>query len=142
MYAYHYYIAITTGRHFQQIKNVNGILPGDIIALQYADRSEHDDNTGHVMLITSVPRSRRPSKIIEPGTLQYEVEVIDCSKSPHGKSDSRFMPDGGEYSGLGRGLFRLYTDEQGNIVAYSWSTGNPKPDFNPFENSVAVGRFY
>lgn len=141
LYAYHYYDAITTGNHFQQIKNIGNILPGDIIALQYADRSEHDDNTGHVMLIVGLPRQRRPSKIIEPGTAQYEVEIIDCSKSPHGKSDTRFTPDGREYSGLGKGILRLYADGQGNVTGYSWSTGNPKEGFNPFENQIAVGRF-
>jgi len=141
MYAWHYFDAITSGRHFQQIKNIGSILPGDIIALKYADRSEHEDNTGHVMVIASLPRPRKASKVFEPNTNQYEVEVIDCSKSPHGKSDSRHTPDGGEYSGLGRGLFRLYADEQGTIVAYSWSIGNPKADFNPFENPVVVGRF-
>jgi len=141
MFAYHYYDAISSGNHFQQVKNINDILPGDIIALKYADRSEHEDNTGHVMLIISRPRPHRPSKILEPNTLQYEVEIIDCSKSPHGKSDTRFTGDGQEYSGLGKGLFRLYTDGSGNIVAYSWSTGNPKEGFNPFENAVTVGRF-
>ena len=141
MFAWHYYDAIVSGSHFRQVKNIRDIQPGDIIALQYADRSEHDDNTGHVMLIAALPRPHRPSKVIEPNTQQYEVEVIDCSKSPHGKSDSRFTSNGGEYSGLGRGDFRLYTDEQGNITGYSWSTGNPKEGFNPFENPVAVGRF-
>jgi len=141
MFAYHYYDAIVSASHFRQIKNINSILPGDIIALQYADRSEHEDNTGHVMLIAALPRPHRPSKVIEPNTQQYEVEVIDCSKSPHGKSDSRFDSNSGEHSGLGRGNFRLYTDEQGNITGYSWSTGNPKEGFNPFENPVVVGRF-
>ncbi|MGZ3763330.1 MAG: hypothetical protein ACXVA2_01650 [Mucilaginibacter sp.] len=141
MFAYHYYNAFVSGNHFQQIKNISNLRPGDLIALQYADRSEHEDNTGHVMLIISSPRLRRPSKLIEPNTLQYEIEIIDCSKSPHGKSDTRFNADGSEYSGLGKGIFRLYTDEQGNITGYSWSTGNPKEGFNPFENSIAVGRF-
>ncbi len=141
MFAYHYYDAIVSGNHFRQIKSISDILPGDLIALQYADRSEHEDNTGHVMLIVSSPWPHRPSKLIEPNTMQYEVEVIDCSKSPHGKSDTRFNSDGTEYSGLGKGTFRLYTDEKGNIKGYSWSTGNPKAGFDPFENPLAVGRF-
>ena len=141
MFAYHYYDAIVSGNHFRQIKSIRDILPGDLIALQYADRSEHEDNTGHVMLIVSSARPHKPSKLVEPNTLQYEVDVIDCSKSPHGKTDTRFNPDGTEYSGLGKGVFRLYTDEQGNITGYSWSTGNPKAGFDPFENPVTVGRF-
>jgi hypothetical protein len=142
MFAYHYFYAIVSGNHFRQIKNISDILPGDIIVLQYADRSQHEDNTGHVMLIVSLPRPHKPSKVIEPNTLQYEVAVIDCSKSPHGKSDTRFNSDGSDYSGLGSGIFRLYTDAQGNIAGYSWSAGNPKEGFNPFENPVAVGRFF
>jgi hypothetical protein len=141
MYACHYYDAIAAGRGFQQIKNIRRIIPGDIIAIRYTDRDEHEDNTGHVMLIASLPRIQLPTKVLEPNTTQYEVDVIDCSKKPHGKSDTRFTPEGLEYSGLGRGEFRLYTDEQGNIVAYSWSTGNPKEGFEPFENPIAVGRF-
>ncbi len=141
MFAYHYYDAIVSGNHFRQIKNISNILPGDLIALQYADRSEHEDNTGHVMLIVSLPRPHRPSKVFVPNTLQYEIEIIDCSKSPHGKSDTRFNSNGSGYSGLGKGIFRLYADGQGNITGYSWSAGNPKEGFNPFENPVAVGRF-
>lgn len=142
MYAYHYYQAITTGNHFQLVKNINQVQPGDIIALQYADRSEHDDNTGHIMLIASLPQSYKPSTIVLPNTLQYTIEVIDCSKSAHGKNDSRRLADGGDYSGLGKGSFRLYTNMQGNIVAYSWSDGNPKEGFDPYENQLAVGRFF
>ncbi len=141
MLAYHYYEAISAGRHFARINAISSVLPGDIIALQYADRSEHEDNTGHVMLITASPRPHRPSKVLVPNTRQYEVDIIDCSKSPHGKSDTRVSADGGEYSGLGKGTLRLYVDEKGAIVGYSWSVGNPKAGFDPFENPIIIGRF-
>jgi hypothetical protein len=140
MYAYHYYAAIVAGNHFMQIKNIHDITPGDLIALLYPDRTEHDDNTGHMMVVASAPRSHQPSKILEPNTEQYEVEVIDCTKSPHGKNDTR-ITSSGNYGGLGKGTFRLYTDLQGNIVGYSWSPGNPKEGFDPYEKPVAVGRF-
>ena len=142
MRAYHYYNAIVSGNQFIQIKNIAQIQPGDIIALQYADRSEHEDNTGHVMLIITSPEKHRDAKIVLPQTRQYTVSIIDCSKSPHGQGDSRFLPNGSEYSGLGKGVFRLYTNMQGDIVAYSWSMGNPKASFNPYENPVVVGRFF
>jgi hypothetical protein len=140
MYAYQYFDAISAENHFKRISNINDIQPGDLIALKYTDRSAHDDNTGHIMLIASTPKTHNPSKILEPNTLQYEIQVIDCTTSPHGKTDSRFNP-AGEYPGLGEGAFRLYTDEQGNITAYSWSTGNPKAGFDPYANPVIVGRF-
>ncbi len=142
MFAYHYFDAIASGNHFHPIQNIRDVQPGDIIAIKYADRSEHDDNTGHVLLIAGRPSFHKPSKIFLPNTIQYEIEIIDCSKSPHGKTDSRFLPDGNEYSGLGRGIFRLYTDMQGKITAYSWSTGNPKEGFDPYENPIIIGRYF
>lgn len=137
MYAYHYADAIRAGKHFQQIRNIGDVRPGDIIALSYADRSEHDDNTGHVMVVVARPESHRPTNILEPDTRQYLVTIIDCSRSPHGRDDTRAD---GDYPGLGRGPLRLYTDPQGNVVGYSWSPGNPKEGFNPFENPIVIGR--
>lgn len=142
MFAYHYYDAIAAGVHFHSIQNIHDLQPGDIIAIKYADRSEHEDNTGHVMLIANRPSLHKPSKVFLPNTIQYEIEIIDCSKSPHGKADSRFLPDGNGYSGLGKGLFRLYTDMQGRITAYSWSAGNPKEGFDPYENPLIIGRYF
>lgn len=141
MLAYHYFEAISSGNHFIRISHINEIKPGDLIALEYSDRSEHEDNTGHCMLVATLPKPRQATNIIEPGTRQYEIEVIDCSRSPHGKEDSRSGNNGREYSGLGKGLFRLYADVTGAITAYSWSIHNPKPGFNPYENAVMVGRF-
>ncbi|HVM88095.1 MAG TPA: hypothetical protein VMT76_07885 [Puia sp.] len=140
-FAYTYFDAVVAGNHFQQINNVKDIMSGDLIVLKYADRSEHEDNTGHCMLVISSPRKMAPEKVIEPNTVQYEITVMDCSKSPHGKSDTRNLENGEKYDGLGKGIFRLYVDRDGKIVAYSWSIGHPKPDFNPYENPVTVGRF-
>lgn len=140
MYAYHYFDAIKAGNHFRQIRNIRDIRPGDLIALEYADRSEHDDNTGHVMVIDAAPQPHRPTKVIAANTLQWEVAVIDCSRSAHGNTDTRCGSGGSGYTGLGKGIFRLYTDSNGNINGYSWSAGNPKEGFNPFENPIVVGR--
>lgn len=136
MYAYHYFDAIKAGNHFQPIRNIRDVRPGDLIALEYADRSEHDDNTGHVMVVDAGPRPHRPSRVIAPNTRQFEVAVIDCSRSAHGTTDTRY----GGYAGVGKGIFRLYTDSHGEINGYSWSDGNPKEGFNPFENPIVVGR--
>jgi hypothetical protein len=138
--AYHYFDAIVAENNFKQIHNINDIQPGDLIALKYSDRSEHEDNTGHCMLVAKTPQRCTPGPVIEPSAEQYEVTVIDCSKSPHGKTDTRFLNDGTEYAGLGKGIFRLYADRKGSITAYSWSRGRPKPDFDPYANAVVVGR--
>ena len=140
MYAYHYFDAIRNQNHFHQIRNIRDLRPGDLIAIQYADRSEHDDNTGHMMVIDGEPQPHQPSKVIQPNTRQFGVAVIDCSRSAHGNTDTRYGAGGSGYSGLGKGEFRLYTNPQGEVVGYSWSTGNPKEGFNPFENPVAIGR--
>ncbi len=138
--AYHYFDAIVAGNQFDQIRSIDAVQPGDLIALKYSDRSEHEDNTGHCMLVVSAPQPCAEESVIEPATRQYAVTVIDCSKSPHGKSDTRWLPDGSEYAGLGEGVFRLYADKKAVIVAYSWSKGKPKPGFDPYGNAVVVGR--
>jgi hypothetical protein len=138
--AYHYYDAIAAENQFTIIRNINDIQPGDLTAIKYNDRPEHDDNTGHLLLVAKRPQHRNATALVEPGMDQYEITVIDASKSPHGKSDSRHTPDGTAYAGLGKGLFRLYAGEKGVITGYSWSVERPKIDFDPFSNPVIVGR--
>lgn len=138
-YAYHYFEAIRAGNGFQTIRQIQAIQPGDFIAIKYVDRSEHDNNTGHCMLVAGVPQLIPPKPVDLPNISQYEVLVIDSSKSPHGKADSRRISDDTEYDGLGKGQFRLYADNKGNIVGYSWSTQRPKDGFDPLENPIAVG---
>ncbi|MBS1947235.1 MAG: hypothetical protein JST47_05665 [Bacteroidetes bacterium] len=140
-FAYTYYDAVAAGNHFQQINNIKDVITGDLVLLKYTDRSEHEDNTGHCMLVISSPRKMAPEKVIERNTVQYEIMVMDCSKSPHGKNDTRNLENGEKYDGLGKGAFRLYADRGGKVVAYSWSTGHPKPGFDPYENPVTIGRF-
>ena len=138
--AIQYYQAVITENHFTRINNIGDIQPGDLVVLKYADESEHEDNTGHCMLVEKKPVGIDPVSKLEPGSLQYAIGVIDSSKSPHGKEDSRYSPDGNPYAGLGRGTFRLYTDGKGNITGYSWSPGKPLAGFDPFANPVVVGR--
>jgi len=135
-----YFDAITNGHHFSIISSIAQIRPGDLIVLKYTDKSEHDDNTGHCLLVEELPVSIRPVDILEPGTLQYAIRVIDSSRSPHGKDDTRHAPGGNSYAGLGKGIFRLYADRDGKITGYSWSQGKPLPGFDPFANAIIVGR--
>ena len=62
------------------------------------------------------------SEPIQPGTRQWEITVIDSSKRGHGPTDTRHNPDGTFCRGVGKGILRLYTDEDGTLVGYSWST--------------------
>jgi len=138
--AVQYYQAIMSENHFTHINNISDIQAGDLIVIKYADESDHDDNTGHCMLVEKKPFRIDPVAIQEPGSVQYAVRVIDSSKSPHGKEDSRYSPDGNPYAGLGEGTFRLYTDGKGKVTGYSWSLVKPFPGFDPFANAIAVGR--
>ena len=115
-----YAALITSQEGFQSIPILSDVAPGDIIAIKYpADRKD----TGHVMLIDSIPVLRnKPTKPIVHGTQQWEVTVLDSTKSPHGSSDSRINPDGSKRNGVGRGSIRIYTDEHNKPLGYSWSS--------------------
>lgn len=138
--AFHYFDAIVAGSHFRKIDKISEVQPGDLLVIKYSDRSEHEDNTGHCMLVASSPHRRVASKLLEPGTEQYEITVIDASKSPHGKTDTRHTENGDGFAGLGKGVLRLYAGKDGSIKGYSWSTLSPKEDFDPLANPVIAGR--
>jgi hypothetical protein len=140
--AIQYYQAVTSENHFIHIERISDIQPGDLLVIKYADESDHDDNTGHCMLVEEKPYSIEPVSMLKQGYLQYGIRVIDSSKSPHGKEDSRHSADGNPYAGLGEGVFRLYADAQGKVTGYSWSLGKPLPGFDPFDNSIVVGRMH
>ncbi len=114
-----YYGAIADQRGFHNIKKIRDAKPGDIIAVYYPfDR----ENTGHVMLIAAAPENVRPGKPFVEGTAQWRVKVIDSSRSPHWKEDTRWNK-GVEYGGLGKGSLRLYSNEKGEVTGYTWSLG-------------------
>lgn len=140
--AIQYYQAVIAENHFTHIDRIRDIQPGDLLVIKYADESEHDDNTGHCMLVDEKPYQIDPVNILEPGYQQYAIRVIDSSKSPHGKEDTRYSAGGNSYAGLGEGVFRLYADKDGKVTGYSWSLGRPLPGFDPFSNSIVVGRIH
>lgn len=132
-----YYAAIADQRGFIHVKKVGSAKPGDIIAVSYPyDKS----NTGHVMLIAEAPKKITPVKPLIDGTEQWQVVIIDSSKSPHWKNDTRWGSDGKRHNGLGKGLLRLYTDSEGEIAGYAWSLG-PKSEYHDRkERPLAIGR--
>jgi len=138
--AFHYFNAVCKEQHFKKITNIHDLQAGDLLVIKYADRSDHDDNTGHCMLVAAQPILRVGTAVRDAHTLQYEVLVIDASKSPHGKIDTRYIENGMAYAGTGQGLFRLYADAGGVLKGYSWSMLNPKPGFDPFQNPIVAGR--
>src|SRR5262249_216765 len=111
--------------------------PGDFIAIRYPAGSE---NTGHIMVVAETPQRRQASEPVIEGTEQWEVTVIDSSESGHGKMDTRRKEDGTFGSGVGEGIFRLYSDRKGKIVGYSWSTFKNSDYYDLATRHLVIGR--
>lgn|SRR5262249_50448980 len=132
-----YHAAITMQNGFRRIEGIGEIMPGDLIAIKYPDGSE---NTGHIMLVAEAPRLRQASNPLVQDTEQWETRVIDSSRSGHGKTDTRRLEDGTFRQGIGAGVLRLYTDYQGIIVGYTWSTFGNSDFYDQGERNLVVGR--
>ena len=91
------------------------------------------------MLVAATPQKRTASKPFLDNTDQWEVTIIDSSKSGHGKTDTRHNDDGTFRQGIGKGTLRLYTTKQGEIVGYSWSTVGASDFYGPGERNLVVG---
>lgn len=111
-----YAAAIRDGNGFQRIDSLFRARVGDIIAISYEKGAS---NTGHVMVIDAKP-TRNPSTDIADATLEWRCEVIDSSATGHGEGDSRFQNGKRVREGLGRGVFRIFTDAQGIPVAHAF----------------------
>jgi hypothetical protein len=133
-----YYASIMAQRGFRHIKRISDVLPGDILAIYYpSDKS----NTGHVMVIAESPQKIRGGQPLVDGTEQWQVVIIDSSKSPHWKGDTRWKSEKYKYDGLGKGILRLYSDNNGEVAGYAWSL-SPKSEFHSTkERPLAAGRF-
>jgi len=135
--AHRWHDAIVEEKGFKRIKLVKDLRPGDVLAVKFPPG---EDDTGHVMLVAGLPKPRAATEPLAPGTRQWEVEIIDSSKSGHGAGDTRHKPDNTYNKGVGRGTLRLYADEQGAIAGYSWSTSR-KSDFRAMaDRAIAAGR--
>ena len=135
--AHDYYDTIAKENGFAKIANLKNVRPGDIIAIKYPPGGE---NTGHILLVNSAPEARKATKPLVEKTEQWEVSVIDCSRSGHGKTDTRHKDDGKFRDGLGQGVFRLYTDHTGDVVGYSWSVLGASEYVDQASHALAIGR--
>lgn len=134
-----YYIAIMNGIGFDRVKRPQDIEPGDLIVWQFVGHASPTvpGAYGHIMIANAKAVEIKPRRPLVPDTKQWTVEVLDSSPSPHGPTDTRYVKGGPPFNeGIGRGLFRLYTDADDNIVGYSWSETAQK--FWP--DPIAVGR--
>jgi hypothetical protein len=132
-----YYDALKAENRFTRVETVDAIKAGDLIAMKYPAGSSA---TGHVMIARGAPSARVGTAPEIPGTYQYEIEVIDSSKSGHGPNDTRNQEDGSWDSGAGVGVVRLYADAAGGIVGYTWSTYKGSVYYDRASRPMVVGR--
>lgn len=136
-YASTYHDVIEKQNGFTNILSIEGIAVGDLIAIKYLDGSS---STGHSAFVASAPVKRTSSSPVIGGTTQYDVLVIDSSKSGHGSLDSRLQADGSWDSGVGQGTMRLYVDSSGKIKGHTWSTSSSSSYYSMDTRHIVVGR--
>src|SRR5262249_13934167 len=124
---------------FAQIIEFKDARPGDLLAIKYVTKKT---DTGHVMLAASAPMKIAPKKPIFGDTEQWEISVIDSSKSGHGPTDTRHKngENGKDHTGLGEGVLRVYTQTDGKIAGFTWSSLAVSPFLSPQEENLVVGR--
>lgn len=132
-----YHDAILLQNRFTSVQHIADIRAGDIIAVKYPAGGSA---TGHVMFARGPAMARSPSAPLVADTVQYEVEVIDSSKSGHGADDTRLLADGGWDSGAGIGVLRLYADDGGTLTGYTWSTYSNSQYYGADSRHLVVGR--
>lgn len=130
-----YHDTINLQKGFQKIANVAQIQAGDVLAIKYFDNS---GDTGHVMIAAGAPQLRVASAPLVSGSTQYQIDVIDSSKSYHGTSDTRYVS--GQPGGAGKGTFRIYADANGAITGYTWSLDKNSLFYAPAARDLVVGR--
>jgi hypothetical protein len=138
-----YYDLIYRQDGFKRIDFLSEVKPGDIIAVKYLPGHfpPVDPGSGHVMLVDTRPILRETdTRPIVAGTRQWEVAIIDSSKSPHGKTDTRYQEDGSKRDGVGRGIVRLYSGEKDRLVGFSRSTAGSSNYYDNSTRPIVVGR--
>jgi len=134
-----YHDAIVEGRGFTRLGAITELRAGDLIAIKYPTRH---DNTGHIMLVVEAPQRMNAAPPFVDGTVQWSVPVIDSSESGHGTTDTRHKRGAGghDHDGLGRGVFRLYANAQGEVSGFSWSTMKVSRFVAPEDEHLVLGR--
>nr|WBF70489.1 hypothetical protein [Megavirus caiporensis] len=152
-----YYKSIDKQNGFRRISNVNNIKVGDIIAIRFPPGTSRSDDTGHVMLINAEPEKMTNSLESESNynprkppirntsrnnisVNEWRVNVIDQTASPHGKYDTRYVNSDEQVSGLGSGYIKLYTDNNGKILGYSWSLNKKSKFIDRSVHPILIGR--
>ena len=132
-----YYDAVVSQNQFKRIVSIYDVQPGDFIVIKYPP---DNDNSGHIMLVAAAPQKYPLSNPELGGTEQWIITVIDSSETGHGTTDTRWQDDGTFHDGLGQGVFRIYTDDAGEPVGYTWSTFPNSEYYSQQERPLVIGR--
>lgn len=136
-YASTYYKMINEQRGFIKFDNIHNVQLGDFIVFKFPPGTSKGDDTGHIVLVNQKPVRIVPTMPYEQNLLQWRVNIIDQTGSPHGPYDTRYHSG---KTGLGSGDIRIYTDALGKIAGYSWSL-NPNSKYVDHEyHPILVGR--
>jgi len=109
-----YHDEIVAQNDFIRLQTIDELQPGDLIAIVYYPETQSP--SGHLMIVEDVPQANSSKPFID-GTNQWTIAVVDSTSSYHGTSDTRYAHPGG----IGRGIFRLYTNADGTVAGYTWS---------------------
>lgn len=145
-----YYDLTVAQSGFLNITRVTDIRRNDIVAMKYLPCA-NKSSSGHTMIALSTPVRRAVDTApLVPGTVQYEVQVVDSSASEHHATDSTgklYADTRGDDGNAGRGgagigSFRLYADAvTGALVGYTWSMSSGSDYYNNAGcRLIAVGR--
>lgn len=111
----------------KKIGNLNDVQPGDLFIFSCFDRcgTSLGDVPGHISIVDVKPTVLLPQSPFVDGTRQWGVTVIDAADSAHDRNDTRFVRKGmPKITGVGRGSYRIYTDENGIPVGFTNGFGS------------------
>jgi len=97
-----------------QIITFDEIEIGDVVLIDY--NSDGKIPTGHIMFVNEKPRQVKAG---ENGETESIVGIIDSTRSPHGRNDTRAKKPAS--TGVGIGEIVLFTADN-SITGYKWST--------------------
>jgi len=137
--AANYHDAIVTQKGFSRIERPQDVREGDFLAVKYLVLKE---NTGHVMLAAGAAKRMDAQQPVIAGTIQWELKVIDSSESGHGITDTRHHKgeNNKDHTGLGAGVLRIYSHDNGQIAGWSWSTLKVSEFKQPKDEHLVIGR--
>jgi hypothetical protein len=136
MNALGYYQMINDGFFFNKINNIKNAKIGDFISFRILPGTSITKNSGHVMLINGLPIPIKSSEPYIKDTIQWIVNIIDQSGA-HGPNDTRHLDN---TTGLGSGYLRLYTNHQGILTGYTWSTQPISKYMDQNFRPIVIGR--